>query len=741
MAERTLYELLIELQGSADPSLAAAFSKAQAQLRALDAAAKGVNTALKGMASQSGASSRTMISHANQIVSAWKKAGASIKNAIPGMGLMRGLAHYSGIGAVVGGIGGSIELSNLIKESSKIAAERETLTTQVHTLLANQGKGGQTKDFLMSMRRYADKESVFQYMPVANTAASMLAFGYQMKDILPEMRKIGELAKDDKTLELVGNIAGQAHSRGYITKQDLNRITQDAQVAIYPALLKAMGETDTLQNRVALFKRLRTPSKDPVSNEYLEKAFAILGGPGGSMFGHQIAQLLTFQGQFNSLLDRGKDAMEGIGTTANKFFYPLMRMMNQMDPGTILGFFDKLEPKAAKLGHDIAQSLTDLSRTGQFQRMGNTLQEIFTKAGKAFAEMFGIKGGNTIDTITAAFGKMNEALDFLNKNFDALVIHGKAFFDVWVVAKVLGVALGVANAINIMRDAFIGLRLAQAGASVTGAADGATGVGLGGAAALAGLPLAGAVTAKVLADKYGLGKYYGGGSDTPQEPIAPRATALAALAWGDLWQKSHTSAVVIKKETDLIDEGWKSIFGHVSDVLNAFQSWDPWAPHLGGNAGLHGGLPDPGQTQQGWSTYEQYGTEDHSSNYGPAGNKLTQDDVHVGLGPNVMMQYGLHQGDRVHIPGMGWRQINESSARKNGIEFFKDKPGSGPKTPDKLKIDQIQRGSGPVINVSYAPTIHGVDAAGLAGTLKSHSEDLSRLLHRAIAEDSRLSYA
>jgi hypothetical protein len=84
------------------------------------------------------------------------------------------------------------------------------------------------------------------------------------------------------------------------------------------------------------------------------------------------------------------------------------------------------------------------------------------------------------------------------------------------------------------------------------------------------------------------------------------------------------------------------------------------------------GLSDPGQTSAGFSTYEQYGTEGHSSNYGPAGNKLMQDDAHVGLGPKGMMQYGLRQGDRAHIPGKGWRQINESSARKNGIEFFKE---------------------------------------------------------------------
>jgi hypothetical protein len=50
----------------------------------------------------------------------------------------------------------------------------------------------------------------------------------------------------------------------------------------------------------------------------------------------------------------------------------------------------------------------------------------------------------------------------------------------------------------------------------------------------------------------------------------------------------------------------------------------------GGNLGL----TDPGKTSAGYKSYEEYPWEDHSSNFGPKGNRLGE-GYSVGTGANV----------------------------------------------------------------------------------------------------------
>ena len=67
--------------------------------------------------------------------------------------------------------------------------------------------------------------------------------------------------------------------------------------------------------------------------------------------------------------------------------------------------------------------------------------------------------------------------------------------------------------------------------------------------------------------------------------------------------------------------------------------------------------------------FEQYPWEGHSSKYGPKGNRLNPGQG-VGVGKNIKRSLQVRQGDWIHMPGIGWRQINESSSKKDGIEFF-----------------------------------------------------------------------
>ena len=70
-----------------------------------------------------------------------------------------------------------------------------------------------------------------------------------------------------------------------------------------------------------------------------------------------------------------------------------------------------------------------------------------------------------------------------------------------------------------------------------------------------------------------------------------------------------------------------------------------------------------------YKVFEQYPWEGHSSKYGPKGNRLNPGHG-VGVGKNIRRSLQVRQGDWIHMPDIGWRQINEFSGKKDGIEFF-----------------------------------------------------------------------
>ena len=70
-----------------------------------------------------------------------------------------------------------------------------------------------------------------------------------------------------------------------------------------------------------------------------------------------------------------------------------------------------------------------------------------------------------------------------------------------------------------------------------------------------------------------------------------------------------------------------------------------------------------------YKVFEQYPWEGHSSNYGPKGNRLSS-SYGVGVGKNIFRSLQLRHGDWIHMPDIGWRQINEFSRKNDSIEFF-----------------------------------------------------------------------
>ena len=95
-----------------------------------------------------------------------------------------------------------------------------------------------------------------------------------------------------------------------------------------------------------------------------------------------------------------------------------------------------------------------------------------------------------------------------------------------------------------------------------------------------------------------------------------------------------------------------------------------------------------------YKVFEQYPWEGHSSKYGPKGNRLSPGNG-VGVGKNIAHSLKLQLGDWIHMPDIGWRQFNESSSKRNGIEFFATRRDEYKSKHPRITIDRVVFASPP----------------------------------------------
>jgi hypothetical protein len=89
-----------------------------------------------------------------------------------------------------------------------------------------------------------------------------------------------------------------------------------------------------------------------------------------------------------------------------------------------------------------------------------------------------------------------------------------------------------------------------------------------------------------------------------------------------------------------------------------------------------------------YKVFEQYPWEGRSSKYGPKGDRLGPGHG-VGVGKNIARSLQLRLGDWIHMPDIGWRQINESSSKKDGIEFFATHRDEYKSKHPRITIDRV----------------------------------------------------
>jgi hypothetical protein len=89
-----------------------------------------------------------------------------------------------------------------------------------------------------------------------------------------------------------------------------------------------------------------------------------------------------------------------------------------------------------------------------------------------------------------------------------------------------------------------------------------------------------------------------------------------------------------------------------------------------------------------YKVFEQYPWEGRSSKYGPKGNRLDS-SYGVGVGRKIRRSLGVRHGDWIHMPDVGWRQVNEFSSKSEGIEFFANHRDEYKSKHPRVTIDKV----------------------------------------------------
>jgi hypothetical protein len=117
-----------------------------------------------------------------------------------------------------------------------------------------------------------------------------------------------------------------------------------------------------------------------------------------------------------------------------------------------------------------------------------------------------------------------------------------------------------------------------------------------------------------------------------------------------------------------------------------------------------------------YKVFEQYPWEGRSSKYGPKGNRLYPGHG-VGVGKNIRRSLQVRHGDWIHMPDIGWRQINEFSSKNDGIEFYASHRDEYKGQHPRIAIDRV------VFALPSQQPDH--PPSGLAGTIPTNSRKLA----------------
>lgn len=243
--------------------------------------------------------------------------GAAVGSIIPGIGTMAGAAAGAGLGIVNGAVGiytakddafkGVVQgdydaakqgQSDTLNTGSTIAGNREQKQISFATLL---GGDIAAKDYLAQMTDFAGT-TPFGYDQLATISKTMLAYGYKVDELLPELTKIGDtgsaLSMTSEDMNFVTTGLGRMRTTGKTTLEYLNPLLERG-IPVWDYLAKASGKTKAEVQEMVSKGLVPGAEAAKAISDYMGKDFA----------GNMEKQSQTYQGLISSLED-AQDTMD-----------------------------------------------------------------------------------------------------------------------------------------------------------------------------------------------------------------------------------------------------------------------------------------------------------------------------------------------------------------------------------------------------------------------------------------------
>jgi hypothetical protein len=384
---------------------------------------------------------------AKKIHHSFEKLGHSIEKAFAPL---HKLAHFTGIGAVLGGAVAAFEGAKLLEGGFEIHAEREVLQNQMRAVLASKHREGQLGEIDSMVRRFSDNEAPIKYEP-AMEAINRLLSANMDKFKTPEalhtiLGNIADLSKDEDSFKHVMDAYVKMQSMHRVDRRYLNQMDLGSGFSVSSEMAKAAGmKPEEFSSAM---------SKHQISQDkllkLLDKSIAQLTGEGGPAYQHSKEQMKGLKGIFVRMEERFRDFNDSIGTLEEAFISPIAEsFLEFVGPNELKHLFDPIMPQVKQVGHSLRLAFNFLEGTGRFEKTGRRFQEIF---GVIFGDLKVNDPWDFVETATAVWDKFNatlrkveNSLIWVRDNFQEVEKWAKIALGVWIGSEVLGVLASIAT--------------------------------------------------------------------------------------------------------------------------------------------------------------------------------------------------------------------------------------------------------------------------------------------------------
>lgn len=264
------------------------------------------------------------------------------------------------------------------KQMVSAAADMEQQEVAFKTLLGSQEKA---IAFLKEARELAAK-TPFETKDITKAAQTMLAFGMASKDVIPNIKMIGDVALGNKEkFDSLSLAFAQVQSSGKLMGQDLLQMVNQGFNPLQIMSEKSGKSMAQLKDEM---------SKGAISAAMVTQAFKDATSEGGRFFGGMEAQSTTFAGLVSTLSDTWNTFLMGEGQKILEWAKEAVKWL------TI--FIVTVLPEIIKKVEEIKQKITEFLPTGEefklfFENLKTTFFGLIStvkESAKRFEEKTGI---------------------------------------------------------------------------------------------------------------------------------------------------------------------------------------------------------------------------------------------------------------------------------------------------------------------------------------------------------------